>query len=241
MYGDVVLGVPMHDFEHLLSAKRLTAGVRTDAELSAEALQSLVGEYQALIKNVTGNAFPRDPRVQLWGAIEAVWKSWTLKKAVDYRRVNGIAETPGTAVNIVAMVFGNLGDDSGTGVAFTRDPSTGEKLFYGEFLVNAQGEDVVAGIRTPEPITADGAQAARGVRRAAAHAVPARAALPRHAGPRVHGRAREAVPAADAHRQAHGGGGGAHRAGHGERGAHLAPGGHRARPGAAARPAAAPA
>jgi pyruvate, orthophosphate dikinase len=154
MYGDVVLGVPMHDFEHLLSAKRLTAGVRTDAELSAEALQSLVGEYQALIKNVTGNAFPRDPRVQLWGAIEAVWKSWTLKKAVDYRRVNGIAETPGTAVNIVAMVFGNLGDDSGTGVAFTRDPSTGEKLFYGEFLVNAQGEDVVAGIRTPEPITA---------------------------------------------------------------------------------------
>ena len=154
MYGDVVLGVPMHDFEHLLSAKRLTAGVRTDAELSEEALRSLVGEYQALIRNVTGNPFPHDPRIQLWGAIEAVWKSWTLKKAVDYRRVNGIAEAPGTAVNIVSMVFGNLGDDSGTGVAFTRDPSTGEKIFYGEFLVNAQGEDVVAGIRTPEPITA---------------------------------------------------------------------------------------
>jgi len=154
MYGDVVLGVPMEDFEHLLAAKRLNNHVQTDAELPAEALQALVAEYQSLIKNATGKAFPRDPREQLWGAIEAVWKSWTLKKAVDYRRVNGIAESPGTAVNIVAMVFGNLGDDSGTGVAFTRDPSTGEKLFYGEFLVNAQGEDVVAGIRTPLPITA---------------------------------------------------------------------------------------
>src|SRR3954464_3083268 len=90
-----------------------------------------------------------DPETQLWGAIEAVWKSWTLKKAVDYRKVNGIPDTLGTAVNIVAMAFGNLGDDSGTGVAFTRNPSTGERRFYGEFLVNAQGEAVVAGIRTP--------------------------------------------------------------------------------------------
>ncbi|WKW12332.1 pyruvate, phosphate dikinase [Pseudogemmatithrix spongiicola] len=152
MYGDVVLGVPFADFEHLLAAKRLTTGAKTDAELPAESLMVLVQEYQALIKTVTGKPFPHDPREQLWGAIEAVWRSWTLKKAVDYRRVNHIAETPGTAVNIVAMVFGNLGDDSGTGVAFTRDPSTGEKRFYGEFLVNAQGEDVVAGIRTPEPI-----------------------------------------------------------------------------------------
>ncbi|MBX3132923.1 MAG: pyruvate, phosphate dikinase [Gemmatimonadaceae bacterium] len=152
MYGDVVLGVPFADFEHLLAAKRLTSGVRSDAELPAEALVLLVQEYQALIRSATGKAFPADPREQLWGAIEAVWRSWTLKKAVDYRRVNHIAEAPGTAVNIVAMVFGNLGDDSGTGVAFTRDPSTGEKRFYGEFLVNAQGEDVVAGIRTPEPI-----------------------------------------------------------------------------------------
>jgi pyruvate, orthophosphate dikinase len=153
MYGDVVLGVPMHDFEHLLAAKRLTTGARTDAELPGDVLQTLVLEYQQLIKRVTGQPFPHDPREQLWGATEAVWKSWTLKKAVDYRRVNAIAESPGTAVNIVAMVFGNLGDDSGTGVAFTRDPSTGEKIFYGEFLVNAQGEDVVAGIRTPQPIT----------------------------------------------------------------------------------------
>jgi pyruvate,orthophosphate dikinase len=154
MYGDVVLGVPMADFEHLLAAKRLTSGARTDAELPAEALKLLVAEYQQLIASVTGKPFPHDPRAQLWGAIEAVWRSWTLKKAVDYRRVNGIPEAPGTAVNIVAMVFGNLGEDSGTGVAFTRNPSTGEKLFYGEFLVNAQGEDVVAGIRTPQPITA---------------------------------------------------------------------------------------
>ncbi len=152
MYGDVVLGVPIHDFEHLLAAKRLVNGVKTDAELPAEALKTLVLEYQQLIQSVTGAPFPADPRVQLWGAIEAVWRSWTLKKAVDYRRVNGIPETPGTAVNIVAMVFGNLGDDSGTGVAFTRDPSTGARRFYGEFLVNAQGEDVVAGIRTPLPI-----------------------------------------------------------------------------------------
>jgi pyruvate, orthophosphate dikinase len=149
MYGDVVLGVPSQQFEHLLKAKRMTAGVRTDAELSEDALRNLVEEYKALVRNTTGSPFPMDPEVQLWGAIEAVWKSWTLKKAVDYRRHAGIPETLGTAVNIVAMVFGNLGDDSGTGVAFTRDPSTGERMFYGEFLVNAQGEDVVAGIRTP--------------------------------------------------------------------------------------------
>ena len=152
MYGDVVLGVPFANFEHLLAAKRLTSGVRTDSELSAETLQALVLEYQTLIRSTTGKPFPSDPREQLWGSIEAVWRSWMLKKAVDYRRVNRIAEAPGTAVNIVSMVFGNLGEESGTGVAFTRNPSTGEKRFYGEFLVNAQGEDVVAGIRTPEPI-----------------------------------------------------------------------------------------
>ena len=149
MYADVVLGVPIQSFEHLLRAKRMTEGVETDAELSEGALRNLVEEYKAVVRNVTGQPFPMDPQVQLWGAIEAVWKSWTLKKAVDYRRANAIPETLGTGVSIVAMVFGNLGDDSGTGVAFTRDPSTGERRFYGEFLVNAQGEDVVAGIRTP--------------------------------------------------------------------------------------------
>ncbi|MHB1224803.1 MAG: pyruvate, phosphate dikinase, partial [Gemmatimonadaceae bacterium] len=149
MYGDVVLGVRSEDFEHLLSAKRITTGAGSDAELGEEALRNLVEEYKTLVLKATGVPFPMDPREQLWGAIEAVWRSWTLKKAVDYRRVNGISEHLGTAVNIVAMVFGNMGDDSGTGVAFTRDPSTGERRFYGEFLVNAQGEDVVAGIRTP--------------------------------------------------------------------------------------------
>jgi len=149
MYSDVVLGVPFAKFERLLSLKRMTSGVATDAELPEAALRALVDEYKTMVRAETGASFPMDPTVQLWGAIEAVWRSWTLKKAVDYRRVNGISETLGTAVNIVSMVFGNLGDDSGTGVAFSRDPSTGEKKFYGEFLINAQGEDVVAGIRTP--------------------------------------------------------------------------------------------
>jgi pyruvate, orthophosphate dikinase len=149
MYANVVLGVPTQRFEHLLAAKRLVANAATDADLDADALRNLVEEYKSLVRHATGAPFPMDPEIQLWGAIEAVWKSWTLKKAVDYRRVNGIPETLGTAVNVQAMVFGNMGDDSGTGVAFTRDPSTGERRFYGEFLVNAQGEDVVAGIRTP--------------------------------------------------------------------------------------------
>ena len=149
MYGDVVLGVPHSKFEHLLSAKRLTAGVESDSELSEDALRNLVEEYKSLIRASTGSEFPLQPVEQLWGAIQAVWKSWTLKKAVDYRRHAGIPDDLGTAVNVVSMVFGNLGDDSGTGVAFTRNPSTGERTFYGEFLVNAQGEDVVAGTRTP--------------------------------------------------------------------------------------------
>ena len=149
MYGDVVLHVPSSQFEQLLKAKRLTAGVATDAELDEDALRNLVEEYKSLVRASTGTDFPMDPATQLWGAIEAVWQSWMLKKAVDYRKVNGISENLGTAVNVVAMVFGNMGDDSGTGVAFTRNPSTGERKFYGEFLLNAQGEDVVAGIRTP--------------------------------------------------------------------------------------------
>ncbi len=149
MYGDVVLGVSGQEFEHLLKAKRMTAGVESDADLDEDVLRNLVEEYKSLVRNRTGGEFPSDPKVQLWGAIEAVWKSWTLKKAIDYRRVNNISEDLGTAVNIVAMVYGNMGNDSGSGVAFTRDPSTGEHRFYGEFLLNSQGEDVVAGIRDP--------------------------------------------------------------------------------------------
>src|ERR1035437_9432646 len=153
MYGDVVLGVPTHRFESLLANKRMMCGVNSDAEVPADVLRELVVEYKALVRHTTGHDLPMNPSEQLWGAIEAVWRSWTLKKAVDYRRVNRISETPGTAVNVMAMVFGNLGDDSGTGVAFTRNPSTGERRFYGEFLVNAQGEYVVAGTRTPLPIS----------------------------------------------------------------------------------------
>jgi pyruvate,orthophosphate dikinase len=149
MYAGVVLGVPDPTFEQLLKAKRMTSRAATDAELTEDALRNLVEEYKSLVRNSTGTEFPTNPITQLWGAIEAVWRSWTQRKARDYRRVNGIPEDLGTAVSVMAMVFGNLGDDSGTGVAFTRDPSTGEKRFYGEFLVNAQGEDVVAGTRTP--------------------------------------------------------------------------------------------
>ncbi len=153
MYSDVVLNVPIDDFEHLLRAKRIIENVEIDSDLSEAALRNLVEEYKSIVFQRIGTPFPSDPKEQLWGAIQAVWNSWTLKKARDYRRVNGIPEDIGTAVSIVAMVFGNLGDDSGTGVAFTRDPSTGERKFYGEFLINAQGEDVVAGIRTPMPIS----------------------------------------------------------------------------------------
>ncbi len=152
MYGDVVLGVPLAKFEQLLGAKRMLCGATSDAEIPVEVLRTLVHEYKTLVHHTIGRDIPMDPREQLWGAMEAVWDSWTLKKAVDYRRVHSIPDAPGTAVNVMAMVFGNLGDDSGTGVAFTRNPSTGERVFYGEFLVNAQGEDVVAGIRTPLPI-----------------------------------------------------------------------------------------
>ncbi|MBC7561769.1 MAG: pyruvate, phosphate dikinase [Gemmatimonadaceae bacterium] len=149
MYGDVVLNVPIQRFEHLLEAKRLTQGVENDSDLNEPSLRALCEEYKLLVRHAVGQEFPMDPVEQMWGATEAVWRSWMLKKAVDYRRVNGIPDDIGTAVNVVAMVFGNMGEDSGTGVAFTRDPSTGERAFYGEFLVNAQGEDVVAGIRTP--------------------------------------------------------------------------------------------
>ena len=154
MYGDVVMGVPQARFEALLSVARSRAGVTSDSELDAPSLRALVVEYKSLVEQTLGRSLPMDPQEQLWGAIEAVWNSWTLKKAVDYRRAHRIPESPATAVNIVAMVFGNLGNDSGTGVAFTRNPSTGERKFYGEFLLNAQGEDVVAGIRTPLHIDA---------------------------------------------------------------------------------------
>jgi pyruvate,orthophosphate dikinase len=158
MYGDVVLGVVAandHDlspFERLLEDARHQAGVEKDSDLSEAALRQLVAAYKAEVKKVTGKPFPDDVGEQLWGAIGAVFKSWSNPRAEAYRRMYAIPATMGTAVNVQAMVFGNLGDDCATGVAFTRNPSTGEAKLYGEFLTNAQGEDVVAGIRTPEPI-----------------------------------------------------------------------------------------
>jgi pyruvate, orthophosphate dikinase len=152
MYSDVVLDVHVDHFEDLLHAAKLKAGVKLDNELSPEALRMLVAEYKELVRQSTGKAFPDEPEAQLWGAIDAVFRSWDTPRAKAYRKVNRIPEDLGTAVNIQTMVFGNMGEDSGTGVAFTRNPSTGEKTFYGEFLVNAQGEDVVAGIRDPQPI-----------------------------------------------------------------------------------------
>jgi len=154
MYGDVVMGLKGNKspFEALLHAKKEARGVKRDIDLSAADLKALVAEYKAALKRIEPRGFPEEPKAQLWGAIEAVWRSWQGDRAVTYRRLHGVPETLGTAVNVQAMVFGNLGEDSGTGVAFTRDPSTGEHRFFGEFLVNAQGEDVVAGIRTPQSI-----------------------------------------------------------------------------------------
>ena len=158
MYGDVVLGLkPEREdeedpFEALIEAKKRQKGVKLDTELTAEDLKELVVEFKDLIKKRLDVPFPEDPMEQLWGAIGAVFRSWNNPRAITYRRLHNIPHTWGTAVNVQAMVFGNMGETSGTGVAFTRDPSTGEKRFYGEFLLNAQGEDVVAGIRTPQPL-----------------------------------------------------------------------------------------
>ncbi|OGF98315.1 MAG: pyruvate, phosphate dikinase, partial [Candidatus Glassbacteria bacterium GWA2_58_10] len=158
MYGDVVLGLKPESkeeedpFEVVLSKMKKSLGVKLDTDLSAKDLKKLVAEFKALIKKRKGVEFPEDPWKQVWGAIEAVFGSWNGARAIKYRKLNGIPEDWGTAVNVQAMVYGNMGEDSGTGVAFTRDPATGKNLFFGEYLINAQGEDVVAGIRTPQPV-----------------------------------------------------------------------------------------
>jgi pyruvate,orthophosphate dikinase len=153
MYGDVVLGVDHYLFEDRLDEVKRQHGCDLDTELGADELRDLVEAYQEIVEKQHGAAFPQDVEQQLWGAIGAVFGSWMTPRAVTYRRLHDIDNAMGTAVNVQAMVFGNRGERSATGVAFTRDPSTGEKRYYGEFLVNAQGEDVVAGIRTPQPLT----------------------------------------------------------------------------------------
>jgi pyruvate,orthophosphate dikinase len=155
MYGDVVLGVEHARFEEVLAAARAEHGAASDNELPPEALAAVADRFKGLVAE-HGKPFPEAPRDQLWGAIGAVFASWNTRRARDYRRINGISDRLGTAVNVQAMVFGNRGNDCATGVAFTRNPATGEARVYGEYLVNAQGEDVVAGIRTPRPIVGEG-------------------------------------------------------------------------------------
>ncbi len=158
MYGDVVMGVKAatelaeDPFDEILGHLKKKKGYQADTDMTAEDLKWLVGEFKALIKKTLGVPFPEDPRDQMWGAIGAVFSSWMIPRAVSYRQIHNLPDDWGTAVNVQAMVFGNMGQTSATGVAFSRDPSTGENYFYGEYLVNAQGEDVVAGIRTPNPI-----------------------------------------------------------------------------------------
>jgi len=153
MYGSVVLGVDHHRFEELIEHAKLDAGVIEDTALTAQHWRAVVEGYKDLVHQETGKPFPQQPHEQLWGAIGAVFGSWMNPRAITYRRLHDIPAEWGTAVNVQAMVFGNMGNDCATGVCFTRDPSTGENMFYGEYLVNAQGEDVVAGIRTPQPLS----------------------------------------------------------------------------------------
>ena len=153
MFGSTAMGVDHEHFEHELHSLKKEKGVELDTELTADDLKELVKRYKGVYTKHVGKPFPQDPTEQLWASIIAVWNSWEGKKAVEYRRIERITGLKGTAVNVQAMVFGNMGEGSGTGVAFTRDPNTGEDVFYGDYLINAQGEDVVAGIRTPEPIS----------------------------------------------------------------------------------------
>ncbi|NQZ14567.1 MAG: pyruvate, phosphate dikinase [Alphaproteobacteria bacterium] len=156
MYGDVVMGLEHHDFEDILEQHKRDVDVTEDTDVTAEGWKEVVTKYKELVQRELDRPFPEDPHEQLWGAIGAVFSSWMVPRAITYRNIHDIPSDWGTAVNVQSMVFGNMGDDCATGVAFTRDPSTGEHYFYGEYLVNAQGEDVVAGIRTPQSLTIKG-------------------------------------------------------------------------------------
>src|SRR3990167_407730 len=153
MYSNVVLGLGHDEFEHILDDYKEREGLDLDTDLTADNWKAVIVRYKDAVEKELGRPFPEDPREQLWGAISAVFNSWMSDRAIIYRKLNDIPEDWGTAVNVQAMVFGNLGETSATGVAFTRDPSNGQAIFYGEYLINAQGEDVVAGIRTPAPIS----------------------------------------------------------------------------------------
>ncbi len=173
MYSDVVLGVKHEVFESILGAVKDENEYASDTDMTADDWKAVIQDYKRAVADHTGTPFPDDARAQLWGAVGAVFASWMNDRAITYRQMYNIPESWGTAVNVQAMVFGNMGDDSATGVAFTRDPSTGERRFYGEYLINAQGEDVVAGIRTPKPITRAAREAQREVGLSLEEALPA--------------------------------------------------------------------
>lgn len=158
MYGNVVMGIKGENFEHAITSLKNKYGIKSDLEMTVDHLKELVEAYKVIVKEQTGKEFPTDPKEQLWGAIDAVFGSWMNERAIVYRKMNGFSDDWGTAVNVQAMVFGNMGDECATGVAFTRNPATGEHIFFGEYLINAQGEDVVAGIRTPQQITLAGSR-----------------------------------------------------------------------------------
>ncbi len=230
MYGDVVFDLGKEPFAEVLDEFKRRRKVERDIDLPADDLKALVREFKSIIQAKCGLPFPEDPTVQLWGAIAAVFKSWRTRRATDYRRVHGIPDDLGTAVNVVAMVYGNMGDDSGTGVAFTRDCSTGEAVLNGDVLTNAQGEDVVSGARTPESL----AKLKRG-KLAKVYRELERIAekLERHfrdVQDIEFTFARRPVPAADAPRSARRARGGAQRRGDGGGGTHHAQRGGAARP-----------
>ena len=203
MFSDVVMEIPKSFFERVLDEIKESKGAKYDTDLNAEDMKEIVVRFKEIYKEKMGVEFPQDPKVQLMEAIKAVFRSWDNPRAIYYRRMNDIPSDWGTAVNVQSMVFGNMGNTSGTGVAFTRDPSTGEKKLYGEYLINAQGEDVVAGIRTPQQDRDAPAGHAGGLRAVCEHRADARKPLPRHAGHGIHHRARQALHAPDPQRQAH--------------------------------------
>jgi pyruvate, orthophosphate dikinase len=216
MFGDVVVGVPHARFEEALERLKEERGRVDDADLDEDDLRELVDRYQALYRRMTSRMFPEDPREQLHLAVDAVFRSWNSHRATRYRQINGITGLIGTAVNVQGMVYGNLGEGSGTGVCFSRDPSTGENVLFGEFLRNAQGEDVVAGIRTPQPIDEMELAFPECYHQLEAHPA-AGAALRGDAGHRVHHPGWGAVHPPDPNRQAYRRGGRADRRRPGER------------------------
>ena len=203
MFGSVVLEIPKAKFEHEFEGVKHAKNAKLDTDLDEAALREVVAAYKKVVKDQTKKDFPQDPMDQLRGARNAVFRSWNNARAKEYRRIYDIPDSIGTAVNVQMMVFGNTGDRSGTGVGFTRNPATGAKEFFGEFLINAQGEDVVAGIRTPQPIVELEKRDAEGLQAAARHHLAAREELQGHPGLRVHDPGRDALHAADPQRQAH--------------------------------------